>query len=280
MTSRTADAATNEATDELTDELTGGARDYAVGQVARIAAVSVRTLHHYDEIGLVSPGRRTAAGYRRYTDEDLQRLQHVLFYRELGFALEEIIAILDDPATDTLTHLRRQHELLTRRIDRLRAMAAAVEHAMEANIVNIPLTPRERFEVFGDFVPEEHDEEARRRWRQSDTWRQSRARMAAMTKADWARFTEEAARTVRGFTEVYLAGVPADDRRAMELAEEHRAHLTRWCYDCSYDIQRGLADMYVADPRFAAVYEAAATGLASYIRDAVHANADRAGHLA
>ncbi|WP_344921695.1 MerR family transcriptional regulator [Streptosporangium oxazolinicum] len=252
--------------------------DYAVGQVARVAAVSVRTLHHYDEIGLVSPGRRTAAGYRRYSEADLQRLQHVLFYRELGFALEDITAILDDPATDTLAHLRRQHELLTRRIDRLRSMAAAVEHAMEANVLNIPLTPQERFEVFGDFVPEDHDEEARRRWGHTGTWRQSRAKMAAMTKADWARFTGEAAQTVRDFTEAYLAGVPATGERAMELAEGHRAHLTRWCYDCSYDLHRGLGDMYVADGRFAAGYEASAAGLTSYIRDAIHANADRAEH--
>ncbi|MGJ6964812.1 MerR family transcriptional regulator [Streptosporangium sp. G11] len=256
------------------------AADYAVGQVARIAGVSVRALHHYDEIGLVSPGRRTAAGYRRYTEADLQRLQHVLFYRELGFALEEITAILDDPATDTLTHLRRQHELLTRRIGRLQVMAAAVEHAMEANILNISLTPQERFEIFGDFVPEDHDEEARRRWGHTDAWRQSRARTAAMTKADWTHFTEEAAQTVRDFAEAYLAGLPADGQRAMELAEHHRAHITRWCYDCSYDIHRGLGDMYVADPRFAAVYEAAATGLTAYIRDAIHANADRAGHSA
>ncbi|WP_440102480.1 MerR family transcriptional regulator [Streptosporangium sp. H16] len=262
------------------DHVPGGAPDYAVGQVARIASVSVRTLHHYDEIGLVSPGRRTAAGYRRYTEADLQRLQHVLFYRELGFALEEITAILDDPATDTLAHLRRQHELLTRRIDRLRAMADAVEHAMEANILSIPLTPQERFEIFGGFVPEDHDEEARRRWGAGDAWRQARARTAAMTRADWARFTEEAARTVRDFTEAYLAGLPAGGPRAMELAERHRAHLTRWCYDCSYDLHRGLGDMYIADRRFAAVYEASAAGLTAYIRDAIHANADRAGRPA
>ncbi|MFB9680777.1 MerR family transcriptional regulator [Streptosporangium vulgare] len=250
--------------------------DHAIGQVARIAAVSVRTLHHYDEIGLVSPGRRTAAGYRRYTEGDLQRLQHVLFYRELGFTLEEITAILDDPATDTLAHLRRQHELLTRRIDRLRAMAAAVEHAMEANVSSVPMTPQERFVVFGDFVPEDHDQEARERWGDTGAWHRSRARMAAMTRDDWARFTEQAAQTVRDFTEAYREGLPADGPRAMELAERHRAHLTRWCYDCSYDLHRGLGDMYVADPRFAAGYEASATGLSVYIRDAIHANADRA----
>ncbi|GAA2881682.1 MerR family transcriptional regulator [Streptosporangium fragile] len=255
----------------------GIAMDYAVGQVARLAGVSVRTLHHYDEIGLVSPGRRTASGYRRYTDDDLQRLQHVLFYRELGFPLEEIAVILDDPATDTLAHLRRQHELLTRRIGRLQAMAAAVEHALEANIVNISLTPEERFEVFGGFRPEDHDEEARRRWGDTDAWRQSRRRMAAMSKADWAVFGAEAARTAEDFARAFTEGAPADGERAMELAERHRAHITRWCYDCSYEIHRGLGDLYVDDPRFAANYEPLAAGLTRYIRDAIHANADRAG---
>ncbi|MDP9868380.1 DNA-binding transcriptional MerR regulator [Streptosporangium brasiliense] len=250
--------------------------DYSVGQVARLAGVSVRTLHHYDDIGLMPPGRRTAAGYRRYSQADLQRLQHVLFYRELGFPLEEIAVILGESGADTLTHLRRQHELLTRRIGRLRAMAAAVEHAMEAHSMDISLTPEERFTVFGDFVPEKYDAEARERWGGTEPYTQSRRRMAAMTKDDWTRFKAEAAQTVAEFAEALAVGLPADGERAMELAERHRAHITRWCYDCSYDIHRGLADMYVADPRFAAGYEQVAAGLSAYIRQAVHANADRA----
>ncbi|GGT01904.1 HTH-type transcriptional activator TipA [Planobispora rosea] len=250
---------------------------YSVGQVSRLAGVTVRTLHHYDEIGLLSPGQRTASGYRRYTDSDLERLQHVLFYRELGFPLEEIAVILDDPGTDTLTHLRRQHELLSRRIDRLQEMAAAVERAMEANTMGISLTPEERFEIFGDFRPEEHEAEAEERWGGTEAFEQSRRRTAKMTKDDWKRFTDEAARTTEAFARAFTGGLPADSEVAMDLAEEHRAHLTRWCYDCTYEIHRGLGDMYVADPRFAANYEPLAPGLTQYIRDAIHANAGRAG---
>ncbi|GAA3133760.1 MerR family transcriptional regulator [Planomonospora alba] len=250
---------------------------YSVGQVARLAGVTVRTLHHYDEIGLLPPGQRTASGYRRYTDADLERLQHVLFYRELGFPLEEIAVILDDPAADALTHLRRQHELLSRRIGRLQEMAAAVEHAMEAHTMGITLTPQERFELFGDFRPEDHEAEAAERWGGTDAFEQSRRRMAAMTKDDWRRFTAEAAETVQAFAEALASGLPADGEHAMDLAERHRQHLTRWCYDCTYDIHRGLGDMYADDPRFAANYEPLAPGLARYIRDAIHANAARAG---
>src|SRR5205823_6930017 len=116
--------------------------------------VSVRTLHHYDEIGLLTPGDRSPVGYRRYSEQDLERLQQILFYRELGFTLEQIATILDDPRADAAAHLRRQHRLLVRRIERLQAMVAAVEFALEAQQVGISLTPEERFEVFGDHDPE------------------------------------------------------------------------------------------------------------------------------
>ncbi|GIH26730.1 HTH-type transcriptional activator TipA [Acrocarpospora phusangensis] len=250
---------------------------YTVGQVAAFASVTVRTLHHYDEIGLLTPGERSHAGYRRYTEADLDRLQQILFYRELGFSLEEITAILDDPAVDPVTHLRRQHELLRGRIDRLRDMLAAVETAMEAKKMGISLTPGERFEVFGDFRPEEHEPEAERRWGDSDAYRESRRRTAAYGKADWLELKREGGAVVEGFAACLAEGVPATDARATALAERHREHISRWFYACGYDIHRGLADMYVADPRFAATYEAVAEGLAAYIRDAVHANADERG---
>ncbi|WP_327088334.1 MerR family transcriptional regulator [Nonomuraea sp. NBC_01738] len=249
--------------------------NYAVGHVARLGGVTVRTLHHYDEIGLLTPSERTSGGYRRYSDPDLDRLQQVLFYRELGFPLEEIAVILDDPGADPLTHLRRQHHLLTRRIDRLTAMTTTLENEMEARAMGINLTPEERFEVFGDFRQEDYEPEVRQRWGDTEAYRQSRQRMSRMTKADWVRFKEEAAATVAAFVEAHASGAPADGPRAMDLAEEHRQHLNRWCYDCSYEMHRGLGDMYVEDPRFTANYEGAASGLTLYIRDAIHANADR-----
>ncbi|MEZ0070964.1 MerR family transcriptional regulator [Planotetraspora sp. GP83] len=248
---------------------------YSVGQVAAFAGVTVRTLHHYDEIGLLTPSERTVAGYRRYTEPDLDRLQQVLFYRELGFSLEEIAAILDEPGAGPLTHLRRQHELLRQRIARLQSMVAAVELAMEAQTMGISLTPEERFEVFGDFDPDEHAQEAEERWGGSDAFEQSRRRTAAYTKDDWLRIKDEGAEVMRGFTEAFEAGLPVGSERAVEAAERHREHISRWFYDCSYEIHKGLGDMYVADPRFAANYETVAEGLAAYVRDAIHANADR-----
>jgi DNA-binding transcriptional MerR regulator len=248
---------------------------YSVGQVAAFAGVTVRTLHHYDEIGLLSPGERTSAGYRRYTEPDLDRLQRILFYRELGFSLEEIATILDEPGAGPMTHLRRQHELLRRRIGRLQETVAAVEKAMEAQTMGISLTPQERFEVFGDFDPDEHAQEAEERWGGTDAFEQSRRRTAAYTKEDWLSINEEAGEVVRAFAAAFEAGVPADGVRAMDVAERHREHIGRWFYDCSPEMHRGLGDMYVADPRFAANYEQVAEGLAAYVRDALHANAER-----
>lgn len=138
--------------------------NYSVGQVANLAGVTIRTMHHYDEIGLLSPSGRSVAGYRIYEAPDLERLQQILFYRELGFTLEEISTIVDDPRTDALEHLRRQRGLLTERIKRLSAMVDAIDCEMEARTMNIPLTPEERLEVFGKFRPEDYAEEAEQRW--------------------------------------------------------------------------------------------------------------------
>ncbi len=121
-----------------------------VGQVSRIVGVSVRALHHYDEIGLVVPTARTGAGYRSYSGADVTRLHRVLLYRELGFGLEEIATLLDDRDVDALAHLKRQRELLDERIDRLHQMVAAVEKMMEAHTMGIQLTPEEQREIFGD----------------------------------------------------------------------------------------------------------------------------------
>ncbi|MEU8407276.1 MerR family transcriptional regulator [Micromonospora sp. NPDC048842] len=246
---------------------------YTVGQVAKVAGVTVRTLHHYDEIGLLSPSGRTSAGYRRYDDADLQRLQLVLYYRELGFPLEEITAIIDDPAADPAAHLRRQHELLTVRLKRLQEMVTAIEFAMEASKMNIQLTPEERFEVFGDVDPEEHQAEAEQRWGDTDAYRESNRRVSRYTKEDWLRNKAENEDWGRRIVALMASGAPADSPEVMELAEEHRQLISRWFYECSYEMQTGLADMYLADERFTAYYEKIAPGLATYLHEAIHANA-------
>lgn len=248
---------------------------YSVGQVAGFAGVTVRTLHHYDEIGLLSPSTRSHAGHRRYDDGDLTRLQQILFYRELGFSLDDVAAVLDDPGADPVVHLRRQHELLRERIGRLEAMAAAVERAMEAERVGINLTPEERFEVFGDFDPERYAEEAEQRWGGTDAYQESQRRTARYTKDDWLRQKADNEDWGRRFAEVMESGAPADGTAAMDLAEEHRRLISRWFYDCGYEIHTGLAEMYVADDRFRRFYEDVRPGMAEYLRDAILANAVR-----
>ena len=120
-----------------------------VGRVAELADVSVRTLHHYDEIGLVQPSARTAARYRAYSAGDVERLREVLGYRRLGFGLREIADLVDDPATDAVAHLRRLRGLLLEQRDRAGAMVAAIDRELEARAMGISTTPEEQLKVFG-----------------------------------------------------------------------------------------------------------------------------------
>ena len=217
---------------------------YTVGEVARLAHVSVRTLHHYDGIGLLTPSTRSAGGYRLYSESDLHRLRQVLFYRELEFGLEEIAEILADASAGTDDHLRRQHRLLRERRTRDQALLAAIEKEMEARKMGISLTPEEQFEIFGTDKLEEHTEEARQRWGDTDAWQQSQRRTAAYTKDDWIAIKAESDASIDGFASALRAGEPATGTVAMDLAEAHRQHISRWFYDCDYEMHRGLADIY------------------------------------
>ncbi|WP_042415648.1 MerR family transcriptional regulator [Streptacidiphilus anmyonensis] len=247
---------------------------YSVGQVARFAKVTVRTLHHYDEIKLLSPSDRTPSGYRRYDDADLDRLQQILFYRELGFSLDDIAAILDDSDVSPSEHLRRQRSLLLGRIERLQEMVASVEHALEARKMGIQLTPEEKFEVFGeDYV--DYQDEAEERWGATDAWKQSQRRAARYSKEDWAAIKAEGDALNGRIAEAVAAGITPSSEQAMRIAEDHRQHITERFFDVSYGMHRCMAEMYVADPRFTETYEKVAPGAAAWFRAAVLANADR-----
>lgn len=248
---------------------------YSIGEVAALAHVSVRTLHHYDEIALLRPSDRTPAGHRRYADSDLQRLQTILFYRELDFGLAEIAAMLADPGAGAEEHLRNQHRMLRERLDRSQRLLRALEKEMEARQMGISLTPEEQFEVFGtDKVGGEWTAEARDRWGETDAYRESQRRTAAYTKQDWTRLKDESDAGLRQFRDAMQSGAPADGEHARSLAEKHWQFLNRWFYECDHEFHRNLAEMYVADDRFRATYDAVAPGLAQYVHDAIVANAD------
>ncbi|KPI15532.1 antibiotic resistance transcriptional regulator, MerR family [Actinobacteria bacterium OV450] len=252
---------------------------YTVGQVSAFAGVTVRTLHHYDKAGLLSPGERSRAGYRRYDDADLARLQQILFYRELGFTLEEIAEILADPQANALEHLRTRQRRLSEEIGRLQRLAEVAERAIEVQQTGVSLTPGERFDVFGEISFDlSYAVDAQLKWRDSEGHREAMARAGAHTREDWRRLMDEAATWRAELLAVHDDGEPADGQRAMDVAEEHRLHVTRWFTPCPPQMHRRIADDFAADPRaFALVVPPSQQrpGLAAYLARAVHANASR-----
>ncbi|WP_327392295.1 MerR family transcriptional regulator [Streptomyces sp. NBC_01186] len=252
---------------------------YSVGQVSGFAGVTVRTLHHYDRAGLLSPGARSAAGYRLYTDADLACLQQILFYRELGFPLDEIAVLVKDPETDVLKHLRGRHRLLTEQFAKLGRLIEVAERAMEVRGTGVELTPEERFEVFGEITFDlSYATEAHLKWEHSEGHQRSMASAARHTKEDWAQVMAEAARWRERLLAVFDAGGPPDGEAAMDVAEEHREHLTRWFTPCPVDMHGRIADDFAADPRAFALLVPPSEqrpGLAGFLRTAIYANAVR-----
>ena len=246
-----------------------------VGQVAERFDITVRTLHHYDEIGLLRPSDRSTAGYRLYTEDDLTRLQHVVVYRRLGFALEEIGLVLDNPES-VEQHLRRQRAAVVARLDEMAELVTAIDRALERQMTNEPATTEDLKELFGEGF-DDAQSEAQERWGETDAWKQSRQRTKNYTKEDWAQVRAESDAVLAAFTASMDAGEPPTSVVAMDAAEQHRRSIHDRFYDCSHESHKGLGDLYLSDPRFTATYDEIRPGLSQYVRDAIYANAARHG---
>lgn len=248
--------------------------EYTVGKVAELAGVSVRTLHHYDEIGLLEPSERSASGYRLYSAADLRRLQRILFYRELDFDLALIADILDDPAA---AHLADQRRLLCDRIDRYRAMVEVIDRELTARELGLTITPEERLEVFGSTRLEDNARRVIERWGSSARFRQQQERTAKYRREDWLALQAEQADIHRRLADAMIAGTPPDSPAVTGLAEEHRRHLHRWFHDCDHATHLELARAYRANERVGRNYDEMVPGLSQYIHDAIVANSAEHG---
>ena len=246
-----------------------------VGELARLTGVTVRTLHHYDERGLVRPSHRTAAGHRLYDDADVLRLQQVLVLRELGLPLDEIAAALDgEPDRGAL--LRRHRDALVTRRGQLDRMLAAVDHALATlsrgdDAMTTAMTPDDVKAMFDGFDPAEHEDEVQARWGDTDAYRESARRTKGYGKAEWEALQRESGSIYSRLAALMQAGVAPDAPEARALVDEARGHIDRWFYPCSIEMHRMLGAMYVTDPRFTANLDKIAPGFARYLADAIAA---------
>ena len=260
------------------------AREWTVGEVARLAHVSVRTLHHYDEIGLLRPTARSVKGYRLYAPADLERLHQILLYRELDFTLEAIGNLLDGPPTDRRGMLKAQRELLLVRRRRTDAVIRAVDRALESMDKGTTMGTEEMFEGFEELgdAPDDvrahhaaHARETHQQWGDTDAYKESMKRARGYAKKDWEAMKAEVAEAEARMARLLAGGADPEGFEAMDGAEDLRQQIIRWFYPCSREMHSGLADMYEADPRFAAHYEERAKGLSTFVARAIRANAKR-----
>ena len=252
-------------------------RTYTIGELASLANISVRTLHHYDAIGLLSPSERSTAGYRLYRHADLEDLQHILLYRELDFPLDAIGRLLADPIFDRRTALIAQRALLVARTQRTATILAAIDAALDALSKGEPMDDADMFEVFGDFDPTKHEAEVKERWGDTDAYAESARRASRYTKDDWKTIKAESGAVTDALAAQLAMGASPADEAVQTLVDEHRAVIDRWFYPCSIEMQANLGEMYVADPRFAATYERVQPGLATFLRDAIRIRAGQTG---
>ncbi|MGV9310636.1 MerR family transcriptional regulator [Streptomyces sp. NPDC003691] len=243
-----------------------------VGRAAALAGVSVKTLHHWEAVGLVRPGGRSRAGYRIYSADDIARIHRVLVYREIGFPLAEIGRILDDPDTGADDHLRRQRSLLTERIAELERMVDGVDRLTAARRTGITLTLREQAEIFGTGWRISQVEAAGECWGDSPQWAQATERAAARSADDWREVTAASTALDADLVSALRSGVSPGSAAANTLAERHRELMSGY-FDCTRSMQVCIARKFVSEQGWADHYDAMAPGLASWLWEIVAANA-------
>jgi DNA-binding transcriptional MerR regulator len=243
-----------------------------VGETAARLGVTVRTLHHWDEIGLARPAARSAAGYRLYTLDDLERLRRILVYRELGLDLDSVRAVLDEAGSDVAAQLRVQRAQLAQRMEQLRDLDDDLARMIAAQEHGILLSEAEQTDTFGRGWDPAWAAEAAERYRGTEQWQQYAERSASRTPADWTAVTSAVAALERELGDALASGTVPGDERANGLVERHREVCSAY-FPITRSMQVCLGRMYAADPRFAAHYDRVHPGLAVWLRDAIDANA-------
>jgi len=240
---------------------------YRVQEVSRMTGLSVRALHHYDELGLVRPAR-TSSGHRLYGKRDLLRLQQVVIGRELGLGLDSIQATLDAPSCDFAALLVAQREALRGRAAEVARMLAAVDAALRSLSTASTAQKEVPMDIsgwFDGFDPASHQPEARQRWGESPAFAESQRRTQSYGEDDWRRFREEQRAVYQSLADAAARGVAPASGEAQALTERHRALIDHWFYPCSPALHRALGELYDNDARFRANIDRLAPGASAFL---------------
>ncbi|MFB7374759.1 MerR family transcriptional regulator [Streptomyces sp. NPDC056222] len=243
-----------------------------VGQVSSRLGVTVRALHHWDEIGLARPSLRTTAGYRLYTAGDLERLNRIVVYRALDLGLDRIRNILDDSAADAAGALRAQRTQVAERIDRLQRLGDGLDRMIDAHERGLLLTVEQQAAIFGPEWDPDWPAQARRRYGDTTQWQQYAERSASRGPEEWQAVADAQADLDRALGEAMDAGVTPGSPEANRLAERHREVFASY-FPLTRQMQVCLGRRYETDPGFAAHYDGIRAGLATWFRQIVDAAA-------
>ena len=226
----------------------------------------MRTLHYYDEIGLLEPSEVGEAGYRFYDENNLERLQQILFFRELDFPLKEIARILARPDFDRNEALNKHRALLLLKQKRIGDLIRLVDETLggqeEMYQANLTVDNYEQAKAI-------YAEEARERWGMSDAYRESEKRSGSRSKEETLAVMDEAVAIVAAFAACRHTAPAGPDAQA--LVQRWQAHITAHHYNCSDEILSGLGEMYAADSRFTENIDRCGAGTALFMRDAIRA---------
>jgi DNA-binding transcriptional MerR regulator len=240
---------------------------YTVHELATLAGVSARTLHYYDEIGLLNPTGTKRNGYRFYEEAELLKLQQILFFKELDFPLADIQGMLSNPRFSMERALRDQKKMLELKKDRLDTLVKTINKTIKKINKEKNMKDDELYDGLDTKQMEAYAKEAKERWGKTDAWKQSQERTKNWTKADYQKIKEEGDKWMERFLLVVPNGIKSPEVQA--LIAEHYNGLRKF-YEPNLEMYRGLGSMYVDDSRFTAYYDKHQPGLAVFMKEAMH----------
>lgn len=233
-----------------------------VQQVSKLTGVSVRTLHHYDQIGLLKPAKITDAGYRLYDEAALRRLQAILFFRELEFPLKQIGEILDRPGFDFSSALADQIRLLELRAEQLQKLISHARQIQETGV--IPMD----FSAFDRSKQATYAAEAKKRWGSTDAYKEFEEKTAGQTQAQQNAAGDGLMAIFARMGTIRTTDPAASEAQA--LVKELQDYITAHYYTCTKQILRGLGMMYIAgDDMTANIDAAGGAGTAQFAHEAI-----------